>query len=297
MARVGFLYVSHAGGLAQRGIENSLRDLGYIAGKNILYESRYANWQSERLPELTDELLRQKVDVIVAISNISAFPAKKTTETVPIVVWGIHGAVATGLVRSLARPGGNVTGVESMAPELDAKRLHLIKEIVPKLTRLGVVYNPEDQGAPVHFESTREAARILGVRIVPLPVKRLDEFDRVLSDTAAGSIDALLTFSDPLTGWNWRKIAEFASKHGLPTVCEFRDLVEDGCLVSYGPSYDEFHGIVARQVDKILKGATPGDLPVEQVNRFEMLVNTKAAKALGITIPPSVLMKANEVVE
>jgi putative tryptophan/tyrosine transport system substrate-binding protein len=275
----------------------ALRGLGYIAGKNVLYELRSAYWQTEQLPELAGELVREKVDVIVAITNIPAFAAKQTTERVPIVVWGIHGAVATGLVRSLARPGANVTGVESLAPELDAKRLELIKEVVPKLTRLGVVYNLEDQGAPIHLESTREAARILGLRIVPLPVKRGYDLDGVLSGAVAGSIDALLTFSDDLTSWNWHTIAQFALKHRLPTVCEFRFLVEGGCLLSYGPSLDEFTAVVARQVDKILKGAKVEDLPVQQVTRFEMLLNMKTAKALGITIPQSVRVRADEVIE
>lgn len=297
VARVGFLYVAPAGGLVQPTIEKPLRDLGYVAGKNILYEFLYADWQTERLPEFAGELVRRKVDVIVAITNISAFAAKNATEKVPIVVWGIHGAVATGLVRSLSRPGGNVTGVESLAPEFDAKRLELVKAIVPKLTRLGVVYNPEDQGAPVHLESTREAGRILGVRIVPLPVKRPDEFDVVLSGAAAGSIDALVTFSDQLTGWNWHKIANFARTHRLPTFCEFRDFAEGGCLLSYGPTYNEFGVLVARQVDKILKGAKASDLPVEQVTRFEMLLNMKTAKALGITIPQSVRVRVDEVIE
>ena len=222
--------------------------------------------------------------MIVAFTNIPALAAKKATDSVPIVVWGIHGAVQTGLVRSLARPGGNVTGVESLAPELDAKRL-------------GVLYNPDDQGTPVHLESTRAAARILNVRIVPLPVKRRDDFNGILSDDAAGSIDALLTFTDDVTGWNWREIAEFGSKHQLPTLCEFRFFVQGGCLLSYGPPLDEFDVGVARQVDKILKGAKAGDLPVEQVTRFEMLVNLKTAKALGITIPQSVLLRADEVIK
>ncbi len=297
VARIGLLSLAWGPGAGDSGVRDALRGLGYVPGKNVLYESRYANWQTERLPELAAELVRQKVDVIVAVANIPAFAARQTTERVPIVVWGIHGAVATGLVRSLARPGGNLTGVESLAPELDAKRLELIKAIVPKLTRLGVVYNSEDQGSPVHLESTREAGRILGVRVVPLPVKRPADFDGVLSDVAAGSIDALLTFTDDLTGWHPGTIIRFALKHRLPTVCEFRFLVEHGCLLSYGPSFDEFNAIVARQVDKILKGTKAGDLPVEQVTRFEMLLNMKTANALGITIPQSFRVRADEVIE
>lgn len=299
VARIGILTLpaqSPVGGPAE-AVAKALKDLGYVDGKNAVFEFRFANWQTKRLSELAAELVEQKVDVIVAITNIPAFAAKKATERVPIVVWGIHGAVETGLLRSLARPGGNVTGTESLAPELDAKRLELIKQIVPKLTRLGVIYNPDDQGTPVHLNFIREAARTLGVSVAPMAVKRSEDFDGILSDAAVKSVDGLLTFTDLLTSGNWGKIAGFASKHRLPTVCEFKFLVQRGCLLSYGPSIDEFTVGVARQVDKILKGAKAGDLPVEQATRFEMLVNMKTAKALGITIPQSVLLRADEVIE
>jgi len=298
VARIGFLSLppSPAGAIA-RAVAKALQDIGYVDGKNVVFDFRYADWQTERLPDLAGEMARERVDVIVAITNIPGFAAKKATERVPIVVWGIHGAVETGLVRSLARPGGNVTGVETLAPVLDAKRLELIKQIVPKLARLGVVYNADDQGAPVHLMSVRKAAHILGISVVPMPVQRPGDFDSVLSGTVAGSVDGLLTLTEDLTASNWGKIAEFALKHGLPTVCEIRLLLKFGCLVSYGPSLDEFTVRVAHQVDKILKGEKAGDLPVEQVTRFEMLVNMKTAKALGITIPQSVLLRADEVIE
>ena len=299
VVRIGFLTLAphSAAGEPARAVANALQGLGYTDGKNAVFDFRYANWQTERLPDLVGDLARQKIDVIVAITNIPGFAAKSATERVPIVVWGIHGAVETGLIRSLARPGGNVTGVESLAPHLDAKRLELIKQIVPKLARLGVIYNADDQGAPVHLISVRDAARILGVGLAPLPVRRPDDFDGVLSRAALGSVDGLLIFTDDLTATHWGKIAEFASKHLLPTVCELRFLVQFGCLLSYGPSTDEFTERVAQQVDKILKGAKVGDIPVEQATRFEMLVNVKTAKALHITIPQSVLLRADEVIE
>ena len=299
VARIGFLALATQSptGDPSQAIAKALRNLGYVDGKNVVFEFRYANWRTEQLPELAGELARQKVDVIVAITNIPGFAAKQATERVPIVVWGIHGAVETGLVRSLTRPGGNVTGIESLAPALDAKRLELIKQIVPTLGRLGVVYNADDQGAPVHLLSMREATRLLGISVTPIAAKRPADFDAVLSSAAGGSVDALLTFTDDLTAVNWGKIAEFALKHRLPTVCEFRFLVQFGCLLSYGPSTDEFTVRVAHQVDKILKGAKAGDLPVEQATRFEMLLNTKTAKALGIAIPRSVLLRADEVIE
>jgi putative ABC transport system substrate-binding protein len=297
VARIGFLALSAAPGGPHFGVQQAMRALGYVEGKNVAYEFRHAAFQPERLPELAAELVRQKVDVIVATTNVPAFAAKKATDKIPIVVWAIHGGVATGLVRTLHRPGGNVTGVESLAPELDAKRLELLKAIVPKAARLGVVYNPDDQGSPVHLESMREAAQKLGIVVVAMPVKRPGEFDAVVSDAAMDSVDAVLTFTDDLTGWHPHKIIPVASKRRVPTVCEFRLLVEAGCLLSYGPPFDEFSSIVARQVDRILKGAKVEDLPVEQAARFEMLLNMKTAKALGITIPPPIRARADAVIE
>ena len=297
VARIGFLSLSAWPGAAQRGVAEALQGLGYTRGKNIHFEFGNAYWDIERLPATAGELVGKKVDAIVAIGNLSGFAAKQTTAQVPILVWSMHAAVETGLVGSLARPGGNVTGVESLAPELDAKRLELLKAIVPKLARLGHVYNPDDQASHAHLASVQEAARKLGVRVVPLPVKRIDQIDDVLSSVAAGSIDALLTSTDEVTAWYVHKITAFGLQHRLPTVCSFRGAVEVGCLLSYGPSFDEFSAIIARQVDKVLKGAKAGDLPVEQVTRFEMLLNMKTAKALGITIPQSLRVRADEVIE
>jgi putative ABC transport system substrate-binding protein len=296
VARIGFLSLADVPGAAQFGVAKALQGLGYTRGKNVDFEFGYAFWDAERLPEVAAELVRKKVDAIVALGNLSAFAAKQTTERVPILVWRMHAAVETGLVRSLARPGGNVTGVESLSPELDAKRFELIKEIVPKLTRLGHLYNPDDQAGRATLASVREAARKLGVRVVPLPVKRIDEVDGVLSGVSAGSVDALLTSTDEVTAWRAQQIAAFASKHRLPTVCSVRYAVEAGCLLSYGPSLDEFSTVVARQIDKVLKGAKVADLPVEQVTRFEMLINMTTAKTLGITIPRAVLIRADEVI-
>ncbi len=297
IARIGFLSLADVPGSAQFGVMKALQGLDYTRGKNVDFEFGHAYWDTARLPDAAGELVRKKVDAIVAIGNLSAFAAKQTTESVPILVWRMHAAIETGLVRSLARPGGNVTGVESLAPELDAKRLELITEIVPKLKRLGHLYNPDDQAAQATLASVREAARKLGVRVVPLPVKRIDEIADVLSGVSAGSIDALLTSTDEVTGWYGYKISAYASKHRLPTVCSVRYAVEAGCLLSYGPSLDEFSAVVARQIDKVLHGARVADLPVEQVTRIEFLLNMKTAKALGITIPQSVRVRADELIE
>ncbi|MEO7151329.1 MAG: ABC transporter substrate-binding protein, partial [Burkholderiaceae bacterium] len=254
---------------AHDAVLSQLQNLGYIVGKNLVVEMRHANFQAERLPELAEELVRAKVDVILAVANLPGFAAKNASTTIPIVVWGMHGAVESGLVRSLARPGGNVTGVESLAPELDAKRLEVLKEIVPGLARLGVLYNADDQVSQVHLASARAASRALGVTLLSLPVRRPADFDAALSGAGNERIDGLLMFTDPLTGRHWRKVAEFALKNRLPTVCEFRFLAQFGCLVSYGPPFEELHERAAMQVDRILKGARPSDLPVEQITRFE----------------------------
>jgi putative ABC transport system substrate-binding protein len=298
LPRVGFLSLSdnNPQGDVPQWIAKALHDLGYVDGKSAVFEYRFAHWQSERLPELAAELVQRKVDVIVAITNLPGFAARGATRSVPIVVWGIHGAVQTGLVQSLARPGGNVTGMETLAPELDAKRLELIKELVPSLARLGVLYNADDQGAPVHLAATRDAGRVLGVGLVQLEARRPADFETVLSPAAAKQIDGLLMFTDDLTASHWRTVVEFAHRNRLPTVCELRFLVELGCLVSYGPSTSEFTQAASRQVDKILKGANPADIPVEQSTRFELLVNEKTARSLGITIPHSVLVRVDEVV-
>ncbi|MDM0000757.1 ABC transporter substrate-binding protein [Variovorax sp. J22P240] len=298
VARIGILVLStQEEGGASRAIAKKLQEIGNAQGRTAIFELRYANWQHERLAAQAAELVRLKVDVIVAITNIPGFAARKATDRIPIVVWGIHGGVETGLVRSLARPGGNVTGIESLAPELDAKRLELIKLIVPNLTRLGVIYNPDDPGGRVHLLSMRDSARTLGVGIETIEVRRPEDFDNVLTSTAAASMDGLLTFSDDVTSSFWPKVGDFALKNRVPTLCEFRFMVQIGCLVSYGPSLDEFTARVVHQVDQVLKGAKPADIPVEQATRFEMLVNKNTAKALGITIPRAVLLKADEVFE
>jgi putative ABC transport system substrate-binding protein len=240
-----------------------------------------------------------KVDLIVAFQTPSALAAREATAAIPIVMAPVGDPVGSGLVASLARPGGNVTGVESLAPELDAKRLELLKQIVPGLATVGVLYNPADQGTPIHLKSVQAASRILHVAVTPLEVRQLEDFDAVLSAPAGKPFDALLTFTDGwlTSGRHWKRVADFARAHRIPTVCEFRFYTELGCLIAYGPTFDEFSQRTARQIDLILKGAKPADLPFEQVTRFELVVNMKAARAIGVTIPQSVLLRADEVIE
>jgi len=274
-----------------------LTDLGYVDGQNAVFEHRSSQAQPERAAEMAADLVRSKVDVIIAYTDVNAFAAKQATSTIPIVVWASHGALDTGLVSSLARPTGNVTGIESLAPEIDAKRVELLKEIVPDLSRFAALYNPNDQGAPTHLKYTGDAARALRVRVLPLEVRAPADYDSVFAPTARDPIGGLVMFTDPLTWANWQRVADYALVSGLPTVCEFRQLAESGCLLSYGPTFDEFDRRVASQVDRILKGKKPADVPYEQVTRFELVINLRTAKELGITIPSSVLVQADKVID
>jgi ABC-type uncharacterized transport system substrate-binding protein len=290
--RIGFLDIGQS-----EAVPKLLTDLGYIDGQNAAFEYRSTYAQPERAAEMAADLVRSKVDVIIAVTNVNAFAAKQATSTIPIVVWASHGALATGLVSSLAHPTGNVTGIESLAPEIDAKRIELLKEIVPGLMRVAALYNPNDRGTPTHLKYTEDAARALGVRVLPLEVGAPADYDSVFAPLAANPIGGLVMFTDPLTMNNWKRVADFAFVNRLPTVCEFRQLAESGCLVSYGPTYDEFDRRVASQVDRILKGKRPADVPYEQVTRFEMVINLRTAKALGLEIPPSLLARADRVIE
>jgi putative ABC transport system substrate-binding protein len=274
-----------------------LQQMGYVTGQNVVFERRAADGHGERLPELAAELVRERVDAIVAFTNVPAFAAKAATSTIPIVVWGAHAAVDTGLVAALAHPGGNVTGVESLAPELDAKRLEVLKEIVPGLSRLSVLYNPSDPGSLHHLKSVQSASRALGLTVAQLEVRRAEDYDATLAQASARRPEGLVMFTDPLTFVQWKRVAEFALANRIPTVCEFRQLAQAGCLIAYGPTFDEFAQRSARQIDLILRGTKPADLPFEQVTRFELVVNLKTARAIGVTIPYSILLRASEVIE
>jgi putative ABC transport system substrate-binding protein len=279
------------------GLLLRLQKLRSADGKSYIVEVRSAQGRSELLPEMAAELVSSKVDVIVALTHVEAFAAKNATRSIPIVVWGTHDAVGTGLIRSLARPGGNITGTESLAPELDAKRLQLITQLVPGIKNLAVLYNPDDQGSPIHLVWAQSAGKTFGFGISRLEVRRAADFEAVLRDAASKRPDGLLMLTDGVTFANWKHVDEFAQKHRVPTVCEFSPLVQAGCLISYGPTFDEFSERAAQKVDRILKGAKPGDLPFEQPIRFELVVNRKTAAAIGITIPQSIMLQADRVVD
>jgi putative ABC transport system substrate-binding protein len=301
LPRIGMLALNAAQPvyLPAQGVIAALRERGWIDGKSMLIEMRHADDDPSGLPALAQDLVQRRVDVIVAYTNATAFVAKAATSDIPIVFWGGHGSVATGLVASLAHPGGNLTGVETLAPELDAKRLQLMKELLPKLKQVDVLHNALDAGTPVHLTYVAQGARQLGMTTRQLAMRGPADMEPALASLAARPARALLTLTDDLTVYAWRsgKVSRIATSHRVPTVCEFEFMVQMGCLLAYGPDFEEFHQRVATQIDRILKGAKPTDLPVEQPTRFKLVINLKTAKALGITVPQELLLRADEVIE
>lgn len=295
LPRVGFLALGYGEPRVSNWFAPDLQALGWVDGKNVIFENRYADDKPERLPELAAELVRLKVDVLVAITNRAAFAAKKATSTIPIVVYGAHGGVETGLFASLAHPGGNITGLESLAPDVDAKRVELIKQIVPSMTQLAVIFGAGDPGSPFHLKSTRAAALALGIAVTPFEVHGPEDYERTYAAIVAKPFGGVLAFTDEVT--DAMPISVPMRERKVPTVAELEYWVEAGCLASYGPPIAEFRQVTAQQIDKILKGAKPGDMPVQQATRFELVVNKKTARAIGISFPQSVLLRADKVIE
>lgn len=297
VVRVGYLSQYPLLNLGSGRITQELAKLGYLEGKNLVLEVRHAGGDPDRLAEAAAELVRLKVDVIYAVTSPAAFAAKNATRSIPIVVWAAHGAVETGLVPSLRRPGGNITGTESLAPELDGKRIQLLKQIVPGLARLAVLYDSTDQGSAQHLKLIHAAGKELGVEFSSLEVRRPEDFDPVFASAAGKPLGGVLTLTSNMTIGNWPRIRDFALARHLPTLCEFRLMAQNGCLLSYGPTFDEITQRCAIQIDKILRGTPPGELPIEQPTRFELVVNLKTAKALGLVVPQELLLRADAVIE
>ena len=285
----------------ERGVEafeRALRDLGWIEGKNLVIEYRWADGDVERLPVLAAELVRDKVDVIVAPAGTAALAAKSATTTIPIVMIFPSDPVGSGLVASLARPGANVTGTSFTAgPEIFAKQLQILKEAVPKVSRLAVLRNPADPGWSVQGREIEHAARSLGVRVQYVDARGDEELDSAFAAMARERADALLVSGSSTFLAHRNRIAELALKARLPTMENFREMVEVGGLMAYAVNMSAFVGRSVVYVDKILKGARPADLPVEQPTKFELVVNLKTAKALGLTLPTSVLQRADELIQ
>jgi len=274
-----------------------LRDLGYVEGKNIAIEYRYSEGRDERLPELAAELVRLKVDIIVTSGIPPPLAAKKATKTIPIVMGVVGDAIGTGLVDSLARPGGNVTGLTLLGPELSGKRLEILKETLPKLSRVAVLLNPENRGTTLYRKEIEVAARSLGVELHLLEASRPNELASALSEPKMGRAQALVTLNDTMFFSQQVQIANLAIKTGLPAMFPESEYVNAGGLMSYGPNLPDLFRRSATYVDKILKGSKPAELPVEQPTKFELVINLKAAKQIGVTIPPNVLARADKVIK
>jgi putative tryptophan/tyrosine transport system substrate-binding protein len=275
----------------------ALRELGWVEGENVVYERRFAEDRVERLPELAADLVRLKVDVIVAGGTLAPLAAKRATSTIPIVMNSCGDPLGTGLVASLARPGGNVTGMSLMVPELAGKRLELLREILPKLARVAVLWDAANPYTTIGFKETQSGARTLGVEVQSLEVRSPDDFDRAFEAARQQHPDALVTVDDPLTLDHVKLITDFTAGQRLSSVHELKEFAAAGGLVSYGTNLADVIRRAAGYVDKILKGAKPADLPVQQPTKFELVINLKTAKALGLTVPPSLLARADEVVE
>jgi putative ABC transport system substrate-binding protein len=276
---------------------DALRDRGWEPGHNLTVEPRFAAGSAERLPDLAADLVRRKVDVILAFGAAETLAAAKATTTIPIVFMGSV-PVELGLVHSLARPGGNVTGVSAVVtPDIVGKLLELTKTMVPGLSRVAFLFDPDRPDLQVYERAAREAAQTLQLEAQLIGVHRESEFDAAFATIVAGRFEALYIGADALILLNGTRVTGFAAKHRLPTVASVRVLVEEGALMSYGPNPNDLLRRVASYADKILKGAKAADLPVEQPTKFEFVINMKTAKALGVTIPPSLLLRADQVIE
>ena len=277
--------------------QQGLQELGYSEGKNIVIEQRRAAGQFERLPELAADLVRLKVDVLVVAGAPAAHAAKKTTSTIPIVMTNAADPVGTGLVASLAHPGGNVTGLSDFNAGVITKRLELLKDVVPSASRVAVLLNPANPTNPLQLKLTQAVAPALGVTLLSLEARGPDDIDRAFTAIRKERPGALLVMGDPMFGTHLKRIVELAAKSLLPAIYSTRPNVEAGGLMSYGTNFADLFRRAATYVDKILKGTKPADLPVEQPTRFELVINLKTAKALGLTIPPSVLLRADYVIQ
>ena len=274
-----------------------LRDLGYVEGRNVLIEYRWAEGNYERFPALIAELIALKVEVIVTAGTPASLAVKDATTSIPLVMVAVGDPVGSDLVASLARPGGNLTGLVSIAPDLEGKRLELLTEVVPKLSHVAFLLNPANAFHVTSEKQARAAAKLLHLKLGFVAVRAESEFDRAFQAISNQRPGALVMLADRLFLHHRARIVDFAARNRLPTVYAYTELVEAGGLMSFGPSYPGMHRRAAYFVDRILKGVTPADLPMEQPSKFELVINLKTAKALGLTIPRLVLLRADQVIE
>jgi len=297
--RIGFLGNSTAALEANLvgPFREGLRDLGYVEGRNVLIEYRWAEGKYDRFPALIGELLALKVAVIVTAGTPATLAVKKATTSVPLVMSAVGDPVGTGIVPSLSHPGGNITGLTAISTEIDAKRLELLREVVPSVSYIALLWNAASPLQVLAEKQVQAAAQVLRMRVLSLGVKTEEEIKSALAVMARERPDALLVLADRLLLHHRALIMDFATRHRLPGVHAYRELVEAGGLMSFGPSYADMHKRAAYFVDRILKGAKPGDLPVERPRTFELVINLKVARALGLTIPQSVLLRGTEIIQ
>ena len=298
VARIGFLTSTPLSAVSGRieALRQGLRDLGYVEGKNIVIELRAADEKIDRMNELATELVGLKADVIVTAGPQGTRYAKKATSTIPIVMGFDNDPVGSGFVASLARPGGNITGLSVLSPELSGKQLELLKEIVPKLSRVAVIGNSSDPGNAKMLGETKLAAAVLGVRHLYVDVRTAEDIETAFRAAKKEHSNAVLALQSFLLTSQRKQLIDLAVKSRLPAIYDRREFVEDGGLMTYGVSSTDLFRRAARYVDKILKGAKPADLPVEQPKKFEFIINLRAAKQIGLTIPPNVLARADKVI-
>jgi putative ABC transport system substrate-binding protein len=274
-----------------------LRELGYVEGQTIKIEYRWADGKFDKLPDLAADLVHNSVDVIVAGATQASIAAKKSTTTIPIVMIGVSDPVGAGLVTSLARPGTNVSGTSSMTAEIVGKQLELLKETIPNVARVAALWNPANPiFQALQVKETENAARALGIRLRFIEARDPNEIDRAFANIAQEGLKAVVVLGDPVFTSHRKRISDLAAKRRLPAIGGTRDHVEAGGLMGYGPSYADMYRRTAYYVDRILKGAKPGDLPVEQPTKFELVISLKTAKQIGLTIPPNVLVRADKVI-
>jgi ABC-type uncharacterized transport system substrate-binding protein len=294
--RIGYLGTNPAPADWWDALLDGLRERGYSEGRNLVFERRFSEGNAERFPELAAEMVQLRVDLILVHTTPAAIAAKHATQTIPIVFPTAIDPVGAGLVASLARPGGNLTGLSSLAPELSGKRLELLKEVVPGMTRVAVLWNAANPANKAAWHETQAAARALRLLLHAQDVRSPQDLEGAFARTAQAHPDALLVLQDSLITMHRQHVVEFVTQRHLPSVFSTREWVVTGGLMSYGPNFPDLNRRAATYVDKILKGAKPADLPVEQPTKFELVINLKAAKALRLTIPQWLLQRADEVI-
>jgi putative ABC transport system substrate-binding protein len=295
--RIGILSSGFGPLPAREAFRESLRELGYVEGDSLTYIEHYAGGQLEGLPALAADLVRLEVDVIVAIGHAAVRAAQQATRTVPIVMLIGGDPVSVGLVASLARPGGNLTGVTALSPKLSAQRLAFLKEAVPRVTRVAVLFNPDDEIKALDWHQTVAAARAWGVQVHAVEVRSPTVFEEAFAAMQREQVGALIVLTDAVTFVHRIRLVALAAEHRLPTMYESRTFVEAGGLMAYGPRRLDMYRRLAAHVDQVLKGAKPGDLPIDQPTSFALVINRSTADTLGLTLPPSLLARADEVMQ